>query len=136
MRVALLEMLHPDAVPGDTPIPPEGAIDEAVETREGVLRRRGARLRQRHPRRGRCASMRRRMPARMTDADADQLDDLDRRASSAPPSSCARGELVARRRGRRSSRSARALAARGRGRARAPRARGGAEPPPGQDALL
>lgn len=32
MRIALLEMLHPDAVPGDTPIPPEGAIDEAVET--------------------------------------------------------------------------------------------------------
>ncbi len=32
MRVALLEMLHPDAVPGDSPIPPEGAIDEAVET--------------------------------------------------------------------------------------------------------
>ena len=32
MRVALLEMLQPDAVPGDTPIPPEGAIDEAVET--------------------------------------------------------------------------------------------------------
>jgi N utilization substance protein B len=31
MRVALLEMLHPDAVPGHTPIPPEGAIDEAVE---------------------------------------------------------------------------------------------------------
>ena len=32
MRVALLEMLHPDAVPADTPIPPEGAIDEAIET--------------------------------------------------------------------------------------------------------
>ncbi|CAB4922852.1 unannotated protein [freshwater metagenome] len=32
MRVALLEMLHADAAPGDTPIPPEGAIDEAVET--------------------------------------------------------------------------------------------------------
>jgi N utilization substance protein B len=32
MRVALLEILHPDAAPGDTPIPPEGAIDEAVET--------------------------------------------------------------------------------------------------------
>lgn len=32
MRVALLEMLHPDAVPGDTPIPPEGAISEAVDT--------------------------------------------------------------------------------------------------------
>jgi len=24
-------MLHPDAAPADTPIPPEGAIDEAVE---------------------------------------------------------------------------------------------------------
>ena len=32
MRVALLEILHPDAVPGDHPIPAEGAIDEAVET--------------------------------------------------------------------------------------------------------
>ena len=31
MRVALLEMLHPDAAPAETPIPPEGAIDEAVE---------------------------------------------------------------------------------------------------------
>ena len=31
MRVALLEMLHPDAAPANTPIPPEGAIDEAVE---------------------------------------------------------------------------------------------------------
>ncbi len=31
MRVALLEMLHPDAAPADSPIPPEGAIDEAVE---------------------------------------------------------------------------------------------------------
>jgi transcription antitermination protein NusB len=32
LRTALLEMLHPDLVEGDTPIPPEGAIDEAVET--------------------------------------------------------------------------------------------------------
>ncbi|MCW3008583.1 MAG: antitermination protein NusB [Solirubrobacterales bacterium] len=32
MRVALTEMLHPDAAPGDTPIPPEGAIEEAVQT--------------------------------------------------------------------------------------------------------
>jgi N utilization substance protein B len=32
LRVALLEMLHPDAVPGEHPIPAEGAIDEAVET--------------------------------------------------------------------------------------------------------
>ncbi len=31
MRIALLEMLHPDAAPADVPIPPEGAIDEAVE---------------------------------------------------------------------------------------------------------
>ncbi len=32
LRVALLEMLHPDIVPADRPIPPAGAIDEAVET--------------------------------------------------------------------------------------------------------
>ncbi len=32
LRVALLEMLHPEVVPGDHPIPPEGAIDEAIET--------------------------------------------------------------------------------------------------------
>jgi N utilization substance protein B len=32
MRVALIEMLHPDAAPAEEPIPPEGAIDEAVES--------------------------------------------------------------------------------------------------------
>ena len=32
MRVALLEMLHPDAAPADVPIPAEGAISEAVQT--------------------------------------------------------------------------------------------------------
>ncbi|SRR5271165_5900977 len=32
MRVALIEMLHPDAAPAQTPIPPEGAIEEAVES--------------------------------------------------------------------------------------------------------
>jgi N utilization substance protein B len=32
MRIALLEMLHPDAAPAEQPIPAEGAIDEAVET--------------------------------------------------------------------------------------------------------
>ncbi len=32
MRVALLEMLHPEAAPSDQPIPPEGAIEEAVES--------------------------------------------------------------------------------------------------------
>ena len=31
LRIALLEMLHPDLVEGDQPIPAEGAINEAVE---------------------------------------------------------------------------------------------------------
>jgi transcription antitermination protein NusB len=32
LRVALIEMLHGDAVPADQPISPEGAIDEAVQS--------------------------------------------------------------------------------------------------------
>jgi len=32
LRVALLELLHPDLVADREPIPPEAAIDEAVET--------------------------------------------------------------------------------------------------------
>ncbi len=32
LRIALVEMLHPGDVPGDAEIPPEGAIDEAVQT--------------------------------------------------------------------------------------------------------
>jgi N utilization substance protein B len=32
LRVALAEMLHGDELPGARPIPPEGAIDEAVQT--------------------------------------------------------------------------------------------------------
>ncbi|HLL91938.1 MAG TPA: transcription antitermination factor NusB [Solirubrobacteraceae bacterium] len=32
MRVALVEMLHPDAAPAQEPIPPEGAIEEAIES--------------------------------------------------------------------------------------------------------
>jgi N utilization substance protein B len=32
LRTALLEMLNPDLVEGERPIPAEGAIDEAVET--------------------------------------------------------------------------------------------------------
>jgi transcription antitermination protein NusB len=32
MRVALIEILHPDVAPGDVPIPPEGAIEEAIES--------------------------------------------------------------------------------------------------------
>jgi transcription antitermination protein NusB len=32
LRVALVEILHPGAAPGETPIPPEGAIEEAVQS--------------------------------------------------------------------------------------------------------
>ncbi|MHB8658523.1 MAG: transcription antitermination factor NusB [Solirubrobacteraceae bacterium] len=32
LRVALAEILYPGAVPGEHELPPEGAIDEAVET--------------------------------------------------------------------------------------------------------
>ena len=32
MRVALIEMLHPDVAPAEQPIPPEGAIEEALES--------------------------------------------------------------------------------------------------------
>jgi N utilization substance protein B len=32
LRVGLTELLHPEEVPGEQAIPPEGAIDEAVET--------------------------------------------------------------------------------------------------------
>jgi transcription antitermination protein NusB len=32
LRVGIFEMLHPELIPGEQAIPPEGAIDEAVET--------------------------------------------------------------------------------------------------------
>ena len=32
LRVGLVELLHPNEIPGERAIPPEGAIDEAVET--------------------------------------------------------------------------------------------------------
>jgi N utilization substance protein B len=32
LRVGLAELLYPEEAPGDQPIPPEGAIDEAVQT--------------------------------------------------------------------------------------------------------
>jgi N utilization substance protein B len=32
LRVGMLELLHPDEIPGDQSIPPEAAINEAVET--------------------------------------------------------------------------------------------------------
>ena len=64
MRVALLEMLHPDAVPADRPIPPEGAIDEAVETAKTFCGADAPGLRQRHPgrRAARDAARMRRRP--------------------------------------------------------------------------
>ncbi len=32
LRVGMLELLHPDEIPGEQAMPPEGAINEAVET--------------------------------------------------------------------------------------------------------
>jgi transcription antitermination protein NusB len=32
LRVGMLELTHPETLPGEQEIPPEGAIDEAVET--------------------------------------------------------------------------------------------------------
>lgn len=32
LRVGLFELLYPNVVPGEQPIPPEGAINEAIET--------------------------------------------------------------------------------------------------------
>jgi transcription antitermination protein NusB len=32
LRVALVEMLHPQEIPADAPIPAEGAIEEAIES--------------------------------------------------------------------------------------------------------
>ena len=49
MRTALIEMIHPDAVPADTPIPPEGAIEEAVKTAKTYAAAAGAVLREWHP---------------------------------------------------------------------------------------
>ena len=82
MRVALLEMLHPDAVPGDHPIPPEGAIDEAVETAKTFCGADAPGVRQRHPRR-RAARDGREWRAVMTDLDTSTLDDLVQRLERA-----------------------------------------------------
>jgi len=32
LRIALVEMLHPREIPAEAPIPPEGAIEEAIES--------------------------------------------------------------------------------------------------------
>ena len=55
LRVGLVELLYPDELPGDQAIPPEGAINEAVEIGQAVLWGRGAGVRERHPR---CRSAR------------------------------------------------------------------------------
>ena len=117
MRVALLEMLHPDLVEGDRPIPPEGAISEAVETAKEFCAAPGAGLRQRHPRRGAALRAREWRAACLTT----RLDDL------VDPARARRGR-AARRRARararrRARRRVRAAGLRGRRRARPARAR-------------
>ena len=134
MRVALLEMLHPDAVPGDTPIPPEGAIDEAVETAKtfcgadapgfvngilaAVLRDDAARMRRTHDRR-------RHRPSTASSTRLERAAEQLRSGDLSPDAAAGarRGLRRARRRRRRAEleRLARAAAA---------------EPLPGQDALL
>ena len=111
MRIALLEMLHPDAVPGDTPIPPEGAIDEAVETAKrfcgaeapgfvnGIL---AAALRE-------MRENRQTDERRSTRATRRLVERLERAAEQLRAATCSPDA-----RRRRSSRTARALAARGR----------------------
>ena len=73
MRVALIEMLHPDAAPADEPIPPEGAIEEAVESAKTFCGAGRSRLRQRRP--GRSPARRARECTHPMSS-AEQLDDL------------------------------------------------------------
>ena len=87
MRVALLEMLHPDAAPGDTPIPPEGAIDEAVETAKGFCGAEAPGLRQRDP--GRCPARDAREWGVPMTTSTPPPSTRSSRAWSARPSSCA-----------------------------------------------
>ena len=134
MRVALLEMLHPDAAPGDRPIPPEGAIYEAVETAKtfcgaeapgfvnGIL---AAVLREMHEN----------PPGLMTELDTTTLDDLVERLERAAEQ-LRTGDLSARRRRRPGRGLRRARRRRPRPSSSAWRARRAQEPLPGQDSLL
>ena len=63
LRTALLEMLHPDLVEGERPIPRRGRDRRGRRDRQGVLRRRRARLRQRRARRGAARGARQRRVA-------------------------------------------------------------------------
>ena len=90
MRVALLEMLHPELIEGDRPIPPEGAIVRGGGDRQGVLRRAGARLRERGSGGGAPRGAREWRAACLTP----RLDDAGRASSSAPPAELRAGELA------------------------------------------
>ena len=87
MRVALLEMLHPDAAPADIADPARGGDRRGRRARQDVLRRRRPEVRQRHPRR-RPPRDGRQFPADggsvMTEAEADAtLDELVERLERA-----------------------------------------------------
>ena len=134
MRVALIEMLHPDAVPGDEPIPPEGAIEEAVESAKTFCGAEAPGVRQR---RARGSPPRGARECRASDEqrEHEHLDDLIARLERAAEQlrsgelspgrggDDGRGLRGARRRRRRPSSSS----------SRAPRRR---RRPPGQDTLL
>ena len=59
LRVGLAELLYPDELPGEQAIPPEGAINEAVETAKRFCGAEAPGVHQRDPRRRRCATRRR-----------------------------------------------------------------------------
>ncbi len=88
MRVALLEMLHPDAAPGRHADPAGGRDRRGRRARQDLLRRGRAGVRQRDPR-GRAARDGQNARHVMTDADSDASWTSSSSGSSAPPSSCA-----------------------------------------------
>ena len=104
----------PRRVDGDQPIPPEGAIDEAVETaKDSAAPRRRASSTASSPR---CCARCGENGADQHDRDErdDPLDDARRAPRATRPTQLRAGELAPRARPPASSRSARALAARGR----------------------
>ena len=89
MRVALLEMLHPDLRRGRPADPAGGRDRRGGRDRQGVLRRPGAGLRQRHPRRGAARRAREWRRAWLTQR-LDELVDAPRarRRRSCAPATC------------------------------------------------
>ena len=133
MRIALLEMLHPDVAPGRPADPAGGRDRRGRRDRQDLLRRRRARLRQRHPGGGAPRDARE-CRHLMTDLDTTTLDTLVERLERAAEqlrtgdlSPDAAAGLVE---------DCAALAVAGLGRARAHGARERQEPAPGQDSLL